>query len=63
MTLNFEVASSSSFRNFPKRSLFYVEAGGSSDIVNAICSRPEVVDDVISGEDVEASQDYICVNL
>ena len=31
--------------------------------MNAICSRPEVADVVISGEDVEAFRYYACVNL
>ena len=31
--------------------------------MNAIHSRPEVVDDVISGTDVDTSRCYACVNL
>ena len=42
--LNCEGCSSSSFQDFPNSS-FCDGSGG----VNAICSRPEVVDDVISG--------------
>ena len=31
--------------------------------VNAVCSRPEVADDVISGEDAETVQEYVCIYL
>ena len=60
IVVNFEVASFSSFRDFSKR--FYCD-GDSSGGVNAICSRPKVADDVISGEDAETFQEYVCVNL
>ena len=53
MALNFEVASSISFQGFPKRSLCNGEIGDSSGGANAICSRPEVADDIISGEVVD----------
>ena len=31
--------------------------------MNAICARPTVAADVISGRDIETFRDYVCVNL
>ena len=45
---SFEGAGFSIFRNFPKRSLYHDEIGDASGGMNAICSRPEAPDDVIS---------------
>ena len=58
---NVEVASSSSFRDFPKRLFRGCEVGDGSGGVNTICRRPEVDDDVISVEDAETFQEYICI--
>ena len=49
MSLNFEVSSSNSFRDFSKRSSCDGKVDGGSGGVNAICIRPEVGDDVIFG--------------
>ena len=54
--VNFEVASSSNVRDFSKRSFCDGEVGDGSGGVKAICSRPKVADDVISGEDAETFQ-------
>ena len=53
-----EVASFSSFRGLPKRLFCDGEVGDGSGVVNAICSRPEVADDVIYCEDAEMLQAY-----
>ena len=53
----------SSFRDFTKRSFYDGEVGGDCGDVNAICSRPEVADDVFSGEDVDTFRSYAFVNL
>ena len=37
--------------------------GGGADGLNAICNRPEVADDVISGYNVETFRDYHAANL
>ena len=39
------------------------EVRGSAGGINAICIRPEVADDVISGYNVETFWDYDAVNL
>ena len=39
------------------------KACGDTGGMNAICSRPEVVDDVISGTDVDAFRFYASMNL
>ena len=57
-----EVASCSSFRDFPKLLFCDGEVGDGRGRVNAICSQPEVADDVISCEDAETSR-HICINL
>ena len=54
--VNFEVAISSNFWDFPK--WLFCDGDGSSG-VNVIGSRPEVADDVISGEDAETYQEYV----
>ena len=59
IVLNFEVASSRSFRDFRKRLFCDGEIGNGRDSVNAICSRPKVADDVIFGEDAETFQEYV----
>ena len=53
--VNFEVAISSSFRD--KREKIYpdAEVGGGDGGTNDNCSRPEVADDVISGNNVDFS--------
>ena len=61
--VNLEVASSSSFRDFPKRLFCDGEVGDGSGGVNAICRRPEVADDVLSSEDAESFQEYTGVNV
>ena len=58
--VNFEGASFSTFRDFTKRSFF---SRGSD--MNAICSRPEVADDAISGTDnlqIPSSVTLVCTN-
>ena len=50
---NFEVTSSSSFTDFPKRSFCDGGVGNGSSVVNAICSRPDGADDIVSYEEVE----------
>ena len=39
------------------------EIGGGAGGINAICSRPEVVDDVISCYNVETFRDFQAANL
>ena len=57
-----EIASFSSFREFPKRLFCDGEVGEESGGVNAIWCRPEVVDDVISCEDADIFQAYsVCM--
>ena len=53
--VNLEGASFSTFRNFPKRSFCDGDVVDGSCGINAICSRPEVVYDVISGRDVDTT--------
>ena len=60
---NCEVTSSISFQYIPKISFCDGEVGHDSSDVNAICSRPEVLDDIIYGEDVETFMHYPDVNL
>ena len=43
--------------------VLFGEDGDGSGGMNAICSRPEVADDVISGEDVETLRNNSYVNL
>ena len=57
-----EIASSISLRENKTLSFCDGELGDIGG-VNAIFSRLEVVDDVISGWGVETFQDYLCVNL
>ena len=52
-----------SFRDFTKISFCHGEVGVSSGGMNAICSRPEVADDIIPGRDVDTFRCYACVNL
>ena len=56
--INFEVASYSNFRN-NRDAEVRASAGGT----NAICSRPETANDVISGYNVETFPDYHAANL
>ena len=63
IVVNFEVATSSSFRDFAKRLFCDVEIGDRNSGMNAICSRTEVADDVISMKDVDIFQYQACVNL
>ena len=60
---NFEVASCSNFRGNREKKFPDAEAGGGADYINAICSRPEVVDDVISACNVETFLGYQAANL
>ena len=46
------------FYSFPS-----AEVGGGASVINAICSRSEVADDVISGYNVETFRDYYAANL
>ena len=55
--------SSSSCRDFPKRSFSDGEVGGGNSGVDAIWSQVEIADDVISGEHVHAFWYYVCPNL
>ena len=57
--VNFEVTSSSSFRDFPERSFCDGEVGDGSGVMNAICSQPDVADDVISSYDAETFLEYV----
>ena len=50
MTLHFEVASSNSFRDFPKISCWNSEVAVCSGGVNVICSQLDVYDDVTYGQ-------------
>ena len=62
--VNVEVVSSSSLRDFPKRSFCDGElVGDGSGGTNAICRRPELPNDTISGADVATFWYYACVNL
>ena len=61
--VNFDFASSSSFRDLPKSSFCGCEVGDGTGDMNAICSRPEVLDDVIFGKDVDTFQEYVGLNL
>ena len=63
VAVNFEVASSSNFQNLPKMSFCDGEVSDGWDCTNAIFSRPEPDDDVISGEDVDTFKHYTRVNL
>ena len=63
LVVDFEGATFSSFRDFPKTSLCDGEVCDGSGGMNAICSRPEVADVVISGKDVDAFWYYPCVNV
>ena len=53
VVVNFEDASISTFRAFSTRSSCHCEVGDGSSGMNAICSRSEVADDVISSADVD----------
>ena len=61
--VNFEVASFSSFGNFPKRSFCDSEIDDGSSGMNAICSQTEVADDVIFSGNVDAVQYYTSIDL
>ena len=61
--VNFEGASFSTFRDIPKRSFCDGEVGDDSGGMSAICSQPEVADDVISSIDVDTFLYYASVNL
>ena len=57
--INCEVASSSSYPDFPKRSFCDSEVNDDSGGVNTIGSRPKVADDVIAGKDADLPE--ICL--
>ena len=59
--VNFEVASSSIFRD--NHDILVPEVGSGADGINAICSRPEVANDLISGYNVQTCWDYHAPNL
>ena len=61
--MHFEDAGYSTFTDFPKRSFCHGEVGDGSVGMNAICSQPEVGDDVIYSRDVDTFRCYACVNL
>ena len=63
MTAYFEAASSSSFRDNREVIFPDAEVGGDAGSINAICSRSEIADDVISGYNVETFLDYNATNL
>ena len=57
IVVNSEVASYSSYRDFPKRLFCDGEVCDGNGGVNTICS-PQVVEDVLSGIDVDTFQFY-----
>ena len=61
MSLNFEGASLSTFRNFPKR-FCHGEVDDGRGGMNEICSRPKVPDDAISGAVADTVRCYPCLN-
>ena len=65
--LNLEVASSRSFRDFPKRSICDGEVGDGSGGVKSICSRPTVTTGSIWWRhfqwDVKTFREYVCLHL
>ena len=61
VTVNLEDASFTTFWDFPKRSFCHGEVGVGRGSMNAICSRPEVADDDISGTVVDSFRRYACV--
>ena len=54
VVVNFEGTKFITFRDLSKRSFCDGEVGDGSGDTNAICSRPEVADNVISGTDVDS---------
>ena len=50
--VNFEIVSCSSFRGSPDSSFCDGDVGDGSGGVNAICSPPEIPDDIVYSEDV-----------
>ena len=61
--VNCEVASCSIFRDNREKIFPDAEVGGGANGINAICTRPEVADAVISGYNVETFRDYHAANL
>ena len=61
--VNFEVASCSNFQDNREKIFPDAEVGGGAGGINAICSRWEVADNVISGYNVETFLEYHVVNL
>ena len=51
--VNFEVASCSIFQDNREKKFPDAEVGGGAGDINAICSRLEVANDIISGYNVE----------
>ena len=51
--VNFEVASSSSFRDYPRRLFYDSEVGDDSSGMSVICRRLEVADNMVSSENVD----------
>ena len=61
VTLNFEVASSNSFRNFSKRSFCDGEVSVGTGCVNATCRWPVVLDHIIFNGDIQIFRDNVLV--
>ena len=61
--VNFEVAGTSSCRDNREKIFPGAEVGCGAGSINAICSRPEAADDVVSGCNVDTLLDYHGANL
>ena len=60
VVVNFVVASSNSFRENREKIFPGAEVDGGTGGINAICNRPGVADDVISGYNVETFSGLPC---
>ena len=58
VAINFGVTSPSSFQDNREHTFPDAEVGGGAGDINAICSKQELSDDVISGYSVETFRDY-----
>ena len=61
--VNFEVARCSIFRDNLENIFPGADDSGGAGGINAICNRPAVADDVVSGCNVETFRDYHATNL
>ena len=63
--VNFEVAIAMAFSEIIERKKIFpdAEVGGCAGGINAICSGPEVANDVFSGYTIEPFRDYHSANL